>query len=1184
MRNMKRRKEKHLCFSILMLMWMAACLLRRACSTPSPSMNYTNYSHSLADTVTAATIDITVKKPTLCLCSSISFLSSVKPKSEPRNNSVLNIFFMLMLSGDIQQNPGPGLGSIYPCGYCEIAVNWSHRALCCDTCDIWYHKSCLGLCTEAFKHLEDHNELSYVCNKCDHMNYATGLYHSYELELSNYFEPLSSIQSPNDSRRIHSLSDTQGSNTFAPRSHSSPKVHSPRSPASQRTTGDTTNPTLPKSNNFRTVVMNCNSVTGKVAALANLINYTDPDVIMMCETKIDSSVATSEFIDTKLGYVTYRKDRKMGGGGVLIAIKDTFPSTNVEIIDVNGEIVWAEITIKGKRKLYMASFYRPPDESAANLDVLEKALRQIAERTRNNPNSVITIGGDFNCGDINWDTVTVNQNSSKKPLHEKLIEIIGDHSLTQLQRDPTRENRVLDLFLTSKPGLSKSMSTIPGISDHHIIVADMDINPIRNFKPPRTLYQYKKADWTKMREETRTFSTSFIENLNAANVQHNWNKLKSHLTSMMNKYIPTKKSRSRNTIPWFTNTIKRLVNRKQRLYNKARKSNIVADWDQYKSVQKNVQKSLRHARWEYINNILLDSLKEHDSKPFWKYIKSQKQDSVGVAPLKENGTLQSTSKEKARILNNQFKSVFTSEDKTNIPTLSGPSTPTIRDLHVNSPGVAKLLARLQPKKASGPDNLPCRLLKELSNEIAPMLTALFNQSLSSGEIPEDWSHAFVAPIFKKGNHNVAENYRPVSLTSVCCKILEHIICRHVLDHLDFHKILTCFQHGFRSAHSCETQLLLTLDDLMKARDKNIQVDVAVLDFSKAFDTVPHERLLGKLTHYGIQGNIHSWIRAFLTTRQQSVVVDGAQSEWASVKSGVPQGTVLGPLLFLLHINDLPNHVTSSVRLFADDCLVYRQINNTEDQAQLQRDLDNLVTWADTWGMRFNAKKCNIIRVCKSPSPLTKFYTMCGQVLVQVQEAKYLGLTISEDLSWSRHIGIVVNRANSTIGFLRRNLRSCPEQLKSTAYIALVRSTLEYCSPIWDPYLKKDITAVEKVQRRAARFVKHKYRWDAGSVSDMISDLGWASLEDRRKMARMTLVYKIVNGLVAVPVDTSLTPADSRTRAAHSKKFKLIATKTQQYKHSFYPRSIPEWNNLPATAVSATSTDALKTILAGSLSY
>ena len=306
--------------------------------------------------------------------------------------------------------------------------------------------------------------------------------------------------------------------------------------------------------------------------------------------------------------------------------------------------------------------------------------------------------------------------------------------------------------------------------------------------------------------------------------------------------------------------------------------------------------------------------------------------------------------------------------------------------------------------------------------------------------------------------------------------------------------------------------------------------MAILDFSKAFDTIPHGHLLGKMEFYGIQGPLLKWTASFLKTRSQSVLVEGKYSKPAKVLSGVPQGTVLGPLLFLIHINNLTSVVTSQVRLFADDCLMYRPVHSLADQL----DLLALEHWGDAWGMRFNAAKCQIMHVYRGQG-LVNFYTLCGQVLSVVEEAKNLGVLISDDLSWSPHISSITGKAASTLGFLRRNLKKCPAQLKERAYIAFVRSTLDYASPIWDPFLKRDINNLEKINRRAARFVTGDYH-PIFSVYSMLRCLGWSDLKDRRRDTRLALLFKIVNGDVAVSADDlQLEPADRRTRSNHHHK-------------------------------------------------
>ena len=412
-------------------------------------------------------------------------------------------------------------------------------------------------------------------------------------------------------------------------------------------------------------------------------------------------------------------------------------------------------------------------------------------------------------------------------------------------------------------------------------------------------------------------------------------------------------------------------------------------------------------------------------------------------------------------------------------------------------------------------------------------------------------------------------------------MLEHILCTHIRGHLDRHQALSPLNHGFRSRHSCETQLLLTTHDLLKERDRGKQVDVAVLDFSKAFDTVPHKRLMGKLEQFGICGEVHRWIAAFLMNRKQSVVVDGLRSEEVDVLSGVPQGTVLGPLLFLLHINDLPDviHPDTRCRLFADDCLLYRTIESSADQITLQQDLPALEQWASDWGMSFNASKCHIMNIHRGKSCSTFMYELCDTFLTTVANEKYLGVLISEDLSWDAHITKTVISANQKLGFLKRNLKGCPTNLRKMAYLTTVRPTLEYASVIWDPHLVKHKTLLESVQRKAARWIMADFR-RTSSVTAMLQDLQLPTLENRRKDCRLTLMYKILNEEVAVPMhelDLARNPRASRGLATQDKFVVPRCTTTELQQH-FVARTVPEWNRLPQSTTSADSVSSFKSHL------
>ena len=269
-----------------------------------------------------------------------------------------------------------------------------------------------------------------------------------------------------------------------------------------------------------------------------------------------------------------------------------------------------------------------------------------------------------------------------------------------------------------------------------------------------------------------------------------------------------------------------------------------------------------------------------------------------------------------------------------------------------------------------------------------------------------------------------------------------------MNHLEHHNILSEHQHGFRKRRSCETQLIQAVDDLAKCLNEGGQIDAVLLDFSKAFDKVSHHHLATKLHHYGMRGKMLEWVQSFLSSRTQEVILEGKKSSPAPVTSGVPQGSVLAPILFLCYINDLPNQVSSTVRLFADDCLLYRNINTTHDAETLQEDIDKLQTWEAAWLMEFNPDKCEIIRITnRRKKKIVTNYSIHEHQLKEVKGAKYLGVTIDRTLSWNEHINNVTKKANNTRAFLQRNINRCPEAIKTLCYQAFVRLIVGYTASL-----------------------------------------------------------------------------------------------------------------------------------------
>ena len=355
-----------------------------------------------------------------------------------------------------------------------------------------------------------------------------------------------------------------------------------------------------------------------------------------------------------------------------------------------------------------------------------------------------------------------------------------------------------------------------------------------------------------------------------------------------------------------------------------------------------------------------------------------------------NGDTVSGDKDKADLLNNYFASVYTQENIDNIPSTEPTNNGTFLDhIEITYDRVHKELETLNTSKAAGPDGLHSRVLKELRTEIATPLYTIFSKSLEESTVPHQWRDAHIRPIFKKGKKNLPSNYRPISLTSICCKMLERIVRHDTYKHLQNLGIISKDQHGFLEGRSCSTQLLEVMEIWTDLLDKGLPWDTIYLDFAKAFDRVPHARLIKKLESCGVTGKVLAWIKSFLSNRRQSVAVKSSKSKWVNVTSGIPQGSVLGPLLFVVFINNLPDQVQSFTKLFADDTKVFRAIESVDDHLTLQADLEKLVRWSKVWQLPFNVEKCKVLHYGKLNPEYT--YTMDGQNINTSSEEKDLGV-------------------------------------------------------------------------------------------------------------------------------------------------------------------------------------------------
>ena len=383
-----------------------------------------------------------------------------------------------------------------------------------------------------------------------------------------------------------------------------------------------------------------------------------------------------------------------------------------------------------------------------------------------------------------------------------------------------------------------------------------------------------------------------------------------------------------------------------------------------------------------------------------------------------------------------------------------------------------------------------------------------------------------------------------------------------MDHLELHSLLNDNQHGFRQKRSCETQLIITANDFSRCLNKHEQIDAVLLDFSKAFDKVDHKILLSKLSHLGIGESLCQWIRSFLSGRSQTVLVEGSSSKSSPVLSGVPQGTVLGPLLFLAYINDINTHLSegTKIRLFADDSLLYRTIRSKEDSDILQQDLNTLQAWESANKMEFHPDKCQVLRITKKLNPIQVQYNIHGTLLGVVPSAKYLGIHLDSKLSWNVQNTYLCNKANNTLAFIQRNLYGCPQDVKEKCFNVLVRPILEYGCSVWDPHQAGQIANLEKIHKRAARFVTGNYSRIPGSTALNMGKLGWVPLSERRARLKIITLRKATTKTIEIPLD-DLIPINRATRH-NTNNFQIPQSSVDPHLHSFFPSTIRLWNNLP----------------------
>ena len=799
-------------------------------------------------------------------------------------------------------------------------------------------------------------------------------------------------------------------------------------------------------------------------------------------------------------YQALRSDRPdRVGGGCLLYVHDQLVITQSDHYeDRNNNMIMCYL--KSCNTLF-AVVYRPPGKDTPGFKtLLDKLQGHIDTLSESSVSPDIYITGDFNYPSMDWKNGNGNEESSEG--HD-LHEFLQRNFLTQVVTAPTRDDNILDLVFTNVPRYVTEVKVTPTIlSDHHLVKVQLGFNMVnpesQEATPPDPhsfrAVNYHKADFDSLSRDLADVDWNELWDLCDEDLDSYLELLRLTVLQLTLKHAPRKESQ------------KEVISRKRRgnrhiyvLKRRRRKLNVriralqqaVPDSNKIPKLQEEVSLLCYDIQEGIVKKLdkrektAVEAIRKNP-KYFFSYAKRLQKTRSTIPVLRDgNGALVGDSSTKAELLQGQYQKVFSDPEKADIEKcMKSPGLPQglqkgFSELDFTRDDIIQALKELDPYSAGPDGEIPARILTSCKNELALPLTIFWSKSFGTGSIPHVLKTQFITPIFKGGDRTDPANYRPVSLTSHIMKTFERVVRTKLVQHLEENQLISRNQHGFRKKRSCMTQLLSHIEQIYQALNNDEEVDVIYLDFAKAFDKVDHKVLMAKLQRYGIHGKALEWIREFLVGRQQTVVVEGHKSSFQPVKSGVPQGTVLGPILFVLYINDLLHSINFSKGFsFADDTKLIGNIEGEHSVKLLQDDLNMVIEWSQGNNMELHEKKFEVVSYSLNTSgtlrqlpfhPLTVEYcTPRGHTITPQSVVRDLGVYVSADRSWSPHIEKTVQGACTMAAWTLSAFRDRSEMVMLMLYKSLVRSKLEYCCPVWNPSKIGDIRKLEDVQRSFTR--------------------------------------------------------------------------------------------------------------------
>ena len=944
-------------------------------------------------------------------------------------------------------------------------------------------------------------------------------------------------------------------------------------------------------NNFIVVHFNVNSITaeGRIDELTHVCQTLKVDVLLVSESKLDNLQPYNLLLLPNFN-PPLRKDRDRNGGGCLIYIAQhlTYKHRNdLELPDF--EHLWVDIKIKDKL-FAVNTFYRPPnnttEEKSRFLDFSEQLLQKLSDH--NSTNKIIA--SDSNYGNCYCKYPILEP----KPLDDTAPDLYASFGMTQMIDIPTRTTdttmSLIDLFYTNKPEDVIIHGTLPKIADHDGIICSFSCNEQKSTNKTKEVYDYKNIDLIGLKNFIKDFD--FNSKIFSLPVTSQVEAFTNVLTTAISLFVPTKTITTRPLDQPWTNSFTRLLLRKKnrsyqffkkcnskyfselqnpnndcetitKLLNKKNKAHSKSRKDANISLKQN-----RKSKTDFFNSINSTMTNSYISakKKFSILIKlMQTNKYTSIPPILENNSSVQDPQTKANIFNTFFASKSCVPHPNDVPPFlqRKEGVAALNRINTSPIEVGKLVRTLKKSHMSH-CGVPGRFLVCLDPIISRPLSTLFNNLFEVGLYPDQWKLSHVTPIYKRSGPKCDKSsFRPISLLPTLSKVCESIIHSRLLSHCLENNIISERQGAYLRGDSTINQLLYIIHHIKQNWGKGHITHGLFLDISAAFDKIWHRGLITKLDNIGIEGSLLNLFKSYLSNRQQVVVIDGIKSNVTNIEAGCPQGSRLGPLLFIIYINDIVVDLESDIIIFADDTTILASGRNpNETTAQLNRDIIKLTDWAVKWKVSFNPKKTKDMIFSTKTVINTPPMLFDGTVIDRVTSHKHLGVYLTSTLDWSTQINYVCIKANMKLNVLKR-VKGLSRKTLDILYKVTVRSVLDYGLPIYYHNLRQtEIRRLSQIQYRAAKLVTNALPYT--SQVKLEKELGWETLEGRANILGLSIFHKVATHQTRPLIHQCMPQHDTfRTHVTRSNGgFIPFKYTTASFYRSFFPHFTRLWNSLP----------------------